>query len=81
MISRKDLTMPLVITSLRSNICPACGGLKNRAQTLCRTDYYRLPAGLRSALYARVGAGYEEALTDALHHLNAETFHTQAVPA
>jgi hypothetical protein len=62
------------VRSLNSTICPACGGTKNRAMSLCRRDYYKLPAAMRKAQYARVGSGYEEAMSEALHFLGAEIF-------
>jgi hypothetical protein len=61
--------------SLRSTTCPACGGAKGRAKSLCYPQYKKLPRAMRAALYARVGAGYEEALLDAFRYLDAETFH------
>lgn len=75
MITRQDLTFDAVVTSLRSTTCPACGGPKGRAKSLCFRQYKQLPRALQAALYARVGAGYEEALLDALRYLEAETFH------
>jgi hypothetical protein len=75
MIVREQLTFDLVVNSLRSTTCPACGQPKKRLQTLCRTDYYTLPVPLRAALYARVGGGYEEALLDAFRVLETDMFH------
>lgn len=63
-----------LVASLRSIVCPACGGKKKVAQTLCGKDYYALPLPMRTALYKRVGEGYEKAIYDALKHLGASEF-------
>lgn len=75
MITRELLTPRLVVDSLRSNVCPACGGRKGRAKTMCLTDYRKLPIAMRKALYAHLGEGYEQAVFEALRFLNVETFH------
>jgi hypothetical protein len=68
------ITHPQLITSLRSEICPACGDLKKRRQTLCRPCYRRLPPKLRADLYDPLGGGYEEAVTAAMAALRATEF-------
>lgn len=62
------------MTSLRSVKCPACGGVKKVGQTLCLRDYRSLPAPLRTALYARLGNGYREAVLEAFQFLDVTTF-------
>jgi len=42
-----------------------CGARKTRQQTFCRLHYSMLPGRMRSMLYQRFGAGYEEAYTEA----------------
>ena len=75
MIQRTELTRELVIDSLYSATCPACGGRKGEEKSLCYRDFCSLPGHIKSALYKRIGDGYEEALYDALQHLKAEKFH------
>lgn len=38
-----------------------CGRKKTGMQTFCGMHYHMLPAEMKSALYKRVGEGYEEA--------------------
>lgn len=61
-----------LVTSLRSNLCPACGGKKKPRNTLCGGCYFILAPSQRAALYHRVGEGYEEAFADAMKHLKIE---------
>lgn len=63
-----------LVTSLRSDLCPACGGTKKPAQTLCRLCYIALPRRKRLALYDRLGEGYQEAVTAALDELGKAEF-------
>lgn len=58
-----------LVRSLRSTVCPACGGAKSSGMTLCQSDYYRLPAHARKRLYRRVGEGYESAFHAAMAEL------------
>jgi hypothetical protein len=73
-----DLTDAVLLASLRSTCCPACGGLKGRAKTFCFRDYGRLPQGMRHALYRQVRHGYREAVIGALQFLDVAE---PAVPA
>lgn len=57
-----------LIRELNGNRC-RCGETKAEGQTFCRRCYYQLPKAMRSALYRRVGAGYEEAYAAAANHL------------
>lgn len=52
--------------SLKSTVCPACGGGKAARQSLCRQCYMGLPPAVRTRLYLRVGEGYEQAMAYAL---------------
>lgn len=72
-----DLDDRAVLRSLRRHVCPACGGPKLSAQTLCRKDYHRLPQALQFALYRRVGEGYREAVVTALIALKVERPHLE----
>jgi hypothetical protein len=58
--------------SLKSNKCPACGEWKMTMQTLCRSEYYKLPKTLGDNLYAGIGSGYSEALAEALKFLGVD---------
>jgi hypothetical protein len=42
-----------------------CGDPKDTRRTFCKRCYYALPPRLRSALYAKLGHGYEEAVDEA----------------
>lgn len=64
-----------LISSLRSGVCPACGGAKKSAQTMCRSCYFKLPRMMRDALYDRVGAGYEQAFDEAMQRLGVTEPH------
>ena len=69
----EDVLVELVcVLSLVSQICPACGRLKNKRMTLCLRDYRALPKAMQRALYDRVGHGYREAVVEALQFLNVE---------
>ena len=69
-----DLDDRTLVTSLRSTVCPACGGAKKGRQTLCLADYRRLPGAMRTALYARLCSGYREAVIEAMNFLGAAEF-------
>ena len=53
------------LLNLRSLTC-ACGAWKATRRSMCRAHYFALPEGMRDALRARCGEGYEEAYTRAL---------------
>lgn len=61
-----QLTDRFLVHSLRFEVCPACGKPKKPRQTLCYSDYKRLPHGKKMALYDLLGEGYKEAVVDAL---------------
>ena len=63
-----------LLLSLQSEVCPACGGPKQRRHTLCRPDFHKLPRRLQCALYDLMGRGYEDAVSEALLNLNATEF-------
>jgi hypothetical protein len=71
----EQLTARVLVTSLQSRLCPACGKTKNRAMTFCGGDYRKLPAAMKRALYNRVGHGYEEAVKEALAFLEVTAPH------
>ncbi len=50
-----------------------CGAKKVTQQTFCRAHYNALPGRLRSMLYQRFGAGYEEAYTEAREYFEKES--------
>jgi predicted amidophosphoribosyltransferase len=64
------------LASLRSRVCPACGGRKPSMKSLCITCYHELPKHLRDDLYLLIGQGYEETLISCLHAIKAEAFWT-----
>lgn len=57
-----------LIIELNGELC-RCGKTKASGQTFCRRCYFALPRPMRSALYRRVGAGYEAAYAAAANHL------------
>ena len=61
-----DLVKELAGTTCR------CGAEKEAHKTLCRGCYYRLPKGLRNALYRLLGEGYEEAYEAAARFLDED---------
>ncbi len=61
-----------LVASLRSTVCPCCGGRKKEGHTLCGVDYGRLSPRLRVRLYDELGRGYEEAVTEAFEFLRVE---------
>jgi hypothetical protein len=65
----ENLNARALVASLQSTTCLACGKRKNRAQTFCYSDYRTLPAAMKTALYNRVGEGYEPAVKEALAFL------------
>lgn len=56
-------------TNLRGEEC-ACGDPKLPGKSFCRRDYFKLPNGMRSALYQR--DGYVDAFRAALAFLSLE---------
>lgn len=60
-----------LIAELKGTVC-ACGARKASRQTFCRAQYFRLPAGMRQALYDPMGEGYEEAYQNACKFLGIE---------
>lgn len=67
--SSADLTDREILENLASTDCLGCGGSKEYRNSHCRRDYYRLPPEMRSALYRRFGAGYEQAFRDSIDYL------------
>jgi hypothetical protein len=57
------------LNNLGSSTCPACNNKKQVKQCFCRPCYFKLPVPMRTALYKRVGFGFEEAYTEALRSL------------
>jgi hypothetical protein len=55
-----------ILESLRGDVCPACGGVKERRRTFCRPCYFRLTGQQQKDLYKRFGAGYAEAVRAAI---------------
>jgi hypothetical protein len=70
----QQLTRAALVRSLRSTLCPACGGAKKSMHSLCLRDYRRLPKALRDGLWANVGAGYREGMADAMTFLERTEF-------
>ena len=61
-----------LITSLQSNICPACSKAKKPRHALCFQCWRLLPHEQRDALYDRVGQGYEAAFDQAMRTLKVD---------
>lgn len=62
-----------LLVSLQSPLCPACGGKKKPAQTLCGDCYHALPRHRQQRLYDRLGQGYAEAVHAALYDLGVKS--------
>jgi len=62
-----------LVRSLRDTDCPACGGEKRANNSLCRRCYFGISHATRTALYDRVGAGYETAIAGAFRELGVTT--------
>lgn len=65
----------VLVRSLRSNLCPACGKWKSAGKSLCFRDYTSLPSVTREFLYREIGRGYEDAMLEALTELGARNPH------
>ncbi len=66
-----DVSKPIKlddVAMLRLLACKAClcGNPKGRSMSHCRSCYYTLSPSERSALYNRIGQGYEEAFMASL---------------
>ncbi|HSZ58655.1 MAG TPA: hypothetical protein VK797_23505 [Tepidisphaeraceae bacterium] len=72
--SLKQLTDADLVTSLASEVCPACGSPKFSRKTFCLSDYRRLPKAMRNAVYQKLGHGYFEAVMEAMQYLGREEF-------
>lgn len=59
--------------SLRSALCPSCGGVKKPKQSLCFKCYKKLSPAQRDDLYQPMMDGYEEAISAALTALGVTT--------
>lgn len=68
------LTDRELVTSLSSDVCPACGATKVAGQTLCRREYRKLARDEQLALYDRLGNGYREAVLAAMATLGKTEF-------
>ena len=55
-----------------------CGRAKGHGYSLCATCFHALPENLRSALYKRIGEGYDEAYARACRVLDLATVARQA---
>ncbi len=64
--------------SLKSRVCPMCGGPKKPGHSLCYGDFGSLPKSFQDALYQRFGQGYEGAIVDAFARMNKTLFHMRA---
>ena len=53
-----------LVRQLASFEC-VCTAAKDPRRTFCRKCYYSLPPRMRSALYQRLGQGYEQAVDEA----------------
>lgn len=58
---------------LKSEEC-LCGREKRANNTFCYKCYKALPGDMQGALYQRIGDGYEEAVDEAVGHLQTEVW-------
>jgi hypothetical protein len=65
-----DLETTHLIEELGGGRC-RCGRVKRSGQTFCGGCYHALPLPARTALYRRVGEGYEEAYAAAVRILDS----------
>ena len=63
----------ILISSLASELCPACGRVKRQRNTFCFPCYRSLPRPMQTDLHCRVGEGYERAFQAAISYLEVET--------
>lgn len=63
-----------LVQSLRSNVCPACSGVKDTRKTFCGSCYRRCSPETKTNLYRLLGKGYEEAVEQALKELKVNGF-------
>lgn len=61
---------PLIIEIL-STVC-RCTRVKRKMNTFCSRCYYKLPQAMRSALYQKIGEGYEESYKSAVAFLDGD---------
>lgn len=52
--------------------CESCGLPKPKGTAFCKKCYYSLPHSMRSALWYRMGEGFEEGYTVAIGWLHGE---------
>lgn len=57
------------LLDLLGTICRGCNGTKPTRMSHCRPCYMLLPQPMRSALYKRIGEGYEQAYTESLAYI------------
>lgn len=66
------MTEPLdqaeLVRELAGNRCQ-CGARKIERQSFCERCYFKLPKGMRLALYGLIGQGYEEAYQAAISRI------------
>lgn len=72
MITQDDLPKRVLIDSLYSMVCPACGERKGEEKTFCYSCFLKLPGAMKASTYMPVGKGYEQAVLDAMNYLKAE---------
>jgi tRNA(Ile2) C34 agmatinyltransferase TiaS len=70
-----------LVNSLRSDTCPACGGYKRGAISVCPKCWRGLPKAKQQRMYDRIGEGYQEAMIAALRHLGVTRFVDPKTPA
>ena len=54
-------TVADLLTSLRSDVCPMCGGHKPSLKSICGRCWFNLPKPFRLPLYRQIRQGYQEA--------------------
>lgn len=70
----EQLTPVNLVRSLRSCVCPACGGPKGRRKTFCLDCFNQLSPDNQRQLYQGLEQGYETAVLRALRVLGVTRF-------
>lgn len=68
------MAMHDLVLELKGVVCFACDGAKASMRTFCGACYRSLPPRMRTALYRRLGEGYESAYEEARAFLRGKAF-------
>lgn len=70
----ESLTRVNLLTSLRGEVCPACGMPKIAGQSVCPQCWRQLPRRIGGELHLGIDQGYEGAMLRALRYLKVRRF-------